>query len=159
RFEPNDSFGAATDLGTLGDLTEADLPIHEPYKFDFYLLTAAYSGTLNVDILFSNSLGDLTLYVYDSSPSRLAYSISTRDYESVSVAVTGGETYYVVVFGSADATHPDYDLVIDGPQGPQSVSVYACDLDGDGKSDLLWREGSTGKYAGTLMNGLSKGQN
>ncbi|MFB0555683.1 MAG: choice-of-anchor D domain-containing protein [Phycisphaerae bacterium] len=118
RFEFNDSFGAATDLGMLGDRTEADLTIHKSYNDDYYLLTAAYSGTLNVDILFSHSLGDLDLKIYDSSESLLASSISETDDEHVSVAVTGGQTYYVRVYGYAGATNPDYDLVIDGPEPP-----------------------------------------
>ncbi|MHC4756786.1 MAG: LEPR-XLL domain-containing protein, partial [Planctomycetota bacterium] len=122
RFEANDSFAEAADLGTLGDLTEADLTIHEPYNDDFYLLTAAESGTLNVDILFSHSSGNLILGVYDYSQSLLVGSDSATDNESVSVAVTVGQSYYVRVLGDWDATHPDYDLVIDGPE-PDIVYV------------------------------------
>jgi hypothetical protein len=118
RFEPNDSFLEAADLGTLGDRTEADLTIYESGNDDYYLLTAVNSGTLNVDILFSHSFGNLDLYVYDSSQSLLAESYSSTDNEGVSVAVTGGQTYYVRVLGYAGATNSRYDLVIDGPEPP-----------------------------------------
>jgi len=131
RFEPNDSFAEATDLGTLGDRTEAGLTIHESDNEDYYLLTAADSGTLRVDILFSHSLGNLALGVYDSGQSLLAYSISNTDDESVSVAVTGGQIYYVLVVGAVGVIHPDYDLVIDGPEivhGPEiDVEVNGTD--------------------------------
>jgi hypothetical protein len=73
---------------------------------------AVNSGTLNVDILFSHPFGNLDLYVYDSSQSLLAESYSSTDNESVSVAVTAGQTYYVCVYGHSGATNPDYDLVI-----------------------------------------------
>jgi hypothetical protein len=35
--------------------------------------------------------------------------------------------------------------------------VDTPDFDGDGKSDLLWRNTNSGQFMGTLMDGLSKG--
>ncbi len=135
RFEHNDSFAEAADLGTQGDRTETELTIHAPGNNDYYLLTAGDSGTLNVDILFSHSLGNLNLEVYNSNQSLLALSNTTTDNESVSLAVTGGQTYYVLVFGYEGATHRDYDLVIDGPAEvpadrfePNDSFVEATDL-------------------------------
>jgi hypothetical protein len=44
RFEPNNSFAAATDLGPLTDRTENDLSIHAPGNEDYYRVTAVTQG-------------------------------------------------------------------------------------------------------------------
>ena len=44
RFEPNDSYEAATNLGTLGDRTEANLSIHAANNNDYFRFTAGASG-------------------------------------------------------------------------------------------------------------------
>ncbi|MCX7429292.1 MAG: pre-peptidase C-terminal domain-containing protein [Planctomycetia bacterium] len=115
RFEPNDSFAAATDLGTSGDRTEDNLTIHAAFNQDWYKLTTAAPGTLNVDINFNHFLGDLNLYLYDSTHASVACSTGAGDNEHVSYSVTAGQVYYIEVVGAGSATNADYSLVIDGP--------------------------------------------
>jgi autotransporter-associated beta strand protein len=112
RFEPNDSFAAAADWGILGDRSEDDLSIHAPNNNDYYQFTAASTGTMNVDIDFTHSLGDLDLYFYDSSQTELAKSIGITNHEHLSYSVTGGELYYIKVVGYQGATNPLYRLVL-----------------------------------------------
>ena len=50
RFETNDTVGAATDLGTLGDRTETNLSIYAEGDVDYYRFTAADTGTLTVGL-------------------------------------------------------------------------------------------------------------
>jgi hypothetical protein len=129
RLEPDDSFGAATDLGALGDRYEGDLTIHAQNNDDHFTLTAASAGTLNVEALFSHGLGDIDLCVYDAT-SLLACSLSITDDESVSIQVVGGETYFVRVYGHAGATHSSYGLWIEGPGGPcppDTDGDFVCD--------------------------------
>ena len=51
RFEPNDNFGAASDLGSIESRTEASLSIHEEND-DYYRFTSAMTGVLRVEIRF-----------------------------------------------------------------------------------------------------------
>ncbi|MCX7424391.1 MAG: pre-peptidase C-terminal domain-containing protein [Planctomycetia bacterium] len=118
RFEPNDSLEDATDFGKLGDRTEDNLSIHAAYSDDYYKLTTEASGTLNVDINFTHSLGDLNLYLYDSSQALVATSTGADDNEHVAYAVTAGQVYYIEVQGDSGAINPNYSLVIDGPNIP-----------------------------------------
>ena len=114
-FEANDSFVTATDLGELGDRTETDLSVHIPGNDDYYRFTALADGTLDVDILFDHSQGNLDLRIYDLARTQLDESVTTTDNEDVTADVTRGDAYYIRVFGAGGDTNPDYDLVIDGP--------------------------------------------
>ena len=113
RFEPNDSFATATDLGT-GDRTETGLTIHNAGGVDFYRWTASADGTLTVDALFTHADGDLGLLLYDDNQNILTGSLSTSDNEHMSYSVTAGQSYYIWVAGY-QAAENTYDLQIDGP--------------------------------------------
>jgi hypothetical protein len=115
RFEPNDSFAAATDFGTMGSRTENNLSIHAANNDDYYKFFAASTGTLNVDINFTHSQGDLDLYLYNSSQTLLAVSNGLTNNEHISYSVAAGQLYYIRVVGYNGATNPNYNLVIDGP--------------------------------------------
>ncbi|MGA2501278.1 MAG: S8 family serine peptidase, partial [Tepidisphaeraceae bacterium] len=115
RFEPNDSFATATDLGTLVNDTEAGLSIHAANNDDYFRFTAAASGNLSADLSFVNANGDLDLFAYDSSQTLLGSSTGTGDGEHVAISVVAGMAYYLKVAGSHGATNPDYTLSITGP--------------------------------------------
>jgi hypothetical protein len=118
RFETNESFATAADLGTVGDLSEEGLSIHAANNDDYFRVVAARNGTLNVDLSFVDARGDIDLRVYDANQTRIGRSEGTSDQEHVSVPVVAGQTYYIRVMGYNDATNPDYDLIIDGPDIP-----------------------------------------
>jgi len=109
-FEPNNSFGAAADLGT-GDFLHEGLEISPAGDEDFFKWEASGDGTLIVDALFLDSQGDLDLRVYDSMFNELGASVSQTDNEQVVVEVTNGESYFIRTYEfTAANTIPDYDL-------------------------------------------------
>ncbi|MGA2499329.1 MAG: pre-peptidase C-terminal domain-containing protein, partial [Tepidisphaeraceae bacterium] len=130
RFEPNDSFAQATDLGVLGSRKESGLSIHAPNNDDYYKITAAAGGYLNADLTFSNADGNLDLFVYDAAHVLLGSSTSTADGERVSVAATAGAVYYVRVGGYHGSTNPDYALgiVVGDRFEPNDSFAQATDL-------------------------------
>ena len=111
-FEPNDSPAAASDFG-VGDQIHDGLTIHASNNDDWYKWTASGNGTLTVDALFSDALGNVDLQLYDSlGVTVLDSSTSITDNEQVSTSVVGGNMYLIRVFGFLGATHPSYALVI-----------------------------------------------
>ena len=121
RFEPNDTFAQATNLGTLGNRTEANLSIHLPNHSDFYRFTAVTTGSLTTDLLFSHDAGDLDLVLYNASQDELAFSGSTSDNERIVFNVTAGQTYFLEVYGFDGEINSNYTLTanlgIDGTAG------------------------------------------
>jgi subtilisin-like proprotein convertase family protein len=118
NFEPNNDFDNGRDLGTIDVATFPDLTLHESYNDDYYQFQPQFDRNLDISIFFDDELGDLDLAVYDASRTFLTSSTSVSDNESATVSVTAGATYYIRVNGWAGATHPDYDLVIDGVRIP-----------------------------------------
>jgi len=119
RFEPNNSLATATDFETLGHATENFLSIHQSGNADYYRFVAGSSGTLNVNLSFTHALGDVDVQLLDSTGSNLAISDSTTDAETISFGVTGGQAYYLYVYGYNGAINPRYDLTISGPELPR----------------------------------------
>jgi hypothetical protein len=115
RFEPNDSYDTATNLGTLGDRTENGLSIHAPDNFDYYKFTAAASGALSATFSFDQSQGDVDVFLLDSDRLLLDVSATTASPERLDWNVTAGKTYFLKVLGYNGATQPSYNMVIDGP--------------------------------------------
>src|SRR5215213_3853927 len=66
-LEPNNSFSAPKDLGTLGYRAELDLDIHHASNDDYYRFTAAATGVATVDLLFQNSQGDVDLLISNAA--------------------------------------------------------------------------------------------
>ena len=111
-FEDNDDFASAWDFGGLGNASEPSLTMDETGDDDYYRFMALSTGDLKIDLLFSDSYGNLDLYVYDSAEQFLMSSTSTTNNEQLTVAVTENEEYFVRVAGEM---HPSYSLLIDGP--------------------------------------------
>ncbi len=118
-LEPNDSFAQAYDLGK-GDQVRDNLTIHRDPGSEFnsdddwYTWTATSLGSLNVDLLFAHSLGNLNLELYDASGTILDSSTSLTDNERVVGLGVPGRKFYVRVYGFIGATNPQYELAIDG---------------------------------------------
>jgi hypothetical protein len=99
RFEPNDSFGTAANLGALGNRSEAGLSIHFPANDDYYRFTPSTAGTFVADVLFSQLAGDIDAALYDANQTRLSYSDGRSNNERITWHVTAGATYYLHVYG------------------------------------------------------------
>ena len=122
-FEPNDSFEAAADLGTLGSRLENNLSIHVSGNDDYYRFSAASNFDATVNILFQNAQGDLGLAVYDANRNLVSQVNSTADGESIFFSGTGGQSYYVKVYGVNGALNPDYSLFITVNGKPSIASL------------------------------------
>src|SRR5688500_16031473 len=115
RFEPNDSYEAATNLGTLGDRTENGLSIHAAGNGDYFRFQAAATGAVSIAFAFDQSQGDIDVFLLDSDRLLLDSSATTGSPERLDQNVTAGRTYFIKVIGFGGATQADYDMVIDGP--------------------------------------------
>jgi hypothetical protein len=111
-YEDNDSTGTATDITAQeGVLLSTSMGFATQSDSDFYLVTLPVnSRTLNVDLLFDHSLGNIDMNIYDSVPDVIAVANSTTDNETLSVDVDmAGGDYYIEVTG-ADSGNA-YDLI------------------------------------------------
>lgn len=119
--------GNPTPLGAVGTKTEVDLSIHRPGDVDWFYITAAATGMLQIDIEFTHSQGDLSLLLFDQNIQLVQNGTSADDNETVSHSVVAGQLYFIRVQGVNGATN-DYDLIINGPAVPE-VDQQAATLD------------------------------
>ncbi|MAE67009.1 MAG: hypothetical protein CMJ18_22340, partial [Phycisphaeraceae bacterium] len=112
RFEPNDSFAAAADLGVLANRVEPLLSIHATGNDDFFRFEAPRTGSQDVRIAFANALGNLDLEVFDASEQSLGASASATDDEQVTFDVVAGQSYFVRVNARPDVADLDNNGVI-----------------------------------------------
>jgi hypothetical protein len=128
-FEPNDWFEEATDLGE-GSILLTDLTIHDATDDDFFMWTASRDGTLGVEIVFEDSLGDLDLFLYEADRSDVAGSSGVGDSELITLDVTEGSMWFVRVVGWEEQTN-FYDLSIGGSAAipePSAALVFGIGL-------------------------------
>ena len=118
RFEPNDSYAAATDLGTLGDRTESGLSIHASNNNDYFKFKAAASGAVSIRFTFDQSQGDIDAFLLDSNRLLMDSAATTSSPERLDQTLSAGQTYYIKVIGFGGAVQPSYNMAIDGPSAP-----------------------------------------
>jgi len=115
-YEQNDSSSTAHDFGPLtSQQTWTNL---KGYDDDWYKFTMLATGgaTDDVMITFTDSQGDLDLYVYRSDgTTEWDHSASTTDNETVSLSGAPAGTYYVKVYPFGSGMNPNYSLTIDPP--------------------------------------------
>jgi hypothetical protein len=119
RFEPNNTFAQAVDLGELGVETQPGLTIHTSNESDFFKFRAASTGTYSVRLNVGDR--DVNLYVYDSAQNLLGQSASPTNgpmTETVTTSFVKGQVYYVEArgFGTAQGTSgvsSNYSLTVD----------------------------------------------
>jgi hypothetical protein len=120
RFEPNDTFNAASNLGSVVSRSEASLSIHAQDNDDYYRFTAGVTGVLTAEVRFSDAAGDIDVALFDDNQDFLSSSESTSDVERIAWNVTAGETYFLHVYGYQGAINPNYSVqlvVSDAPAG------------------------------------------
>jgi hypothetical protein len=110
NYEQNDDYTQAYDLSSDEDTwlstidgygIQADDDWYEIY------ITSGYER-LMVDLIFTHSLGDIDIGVYDASLTLITYSVSTTDNEYIDYLLPSDGTYYLLILGE-DAGN-EYDL-------------------------------------------------
>ena len=115
RFEANDSFDTAYDLGSTSDRNEPSLTIHSSGDGDYFRFTAAYSGRLAATIYFDEAEGPLAIHMYNANRAEVAGSVGSGGVRSAFEPLVQGNTYYVRVTGTDGVRSDGYNLVMDGP--------------------------------------------
>ncbi|OYW18338.1 MAG: hypothetical protein B7Z55_10795, partial [Planctomycetales bacterium 12-60-4] len=113
RFEPNNSFTQAANLGVLtGNHIEQELVMAD--AGDWYRFTMNGQGSSNsyVGVNFQHAAGDLDVEVYNSSGLRFGLSDGVTNSEVVSLSGLSAGTYYVHVYGYRGVANPNYSLTV-----------------------------------------------
>ncbi len=121
RFEPNDSFATATDLGTVeGDLSVGDLTI-DPGDLDFFSFETTGTGAAGdqVSISFPGTDETLGLTLFDADGMEVGTSEAPGSTsQSVSLSGLAAGTYVASVSGSNDLTSEEYSLSVTATAPP-----------------------------------------
>ena len=141
--EPNNSQGAAHDLGTLdGASTVTGLAITTANDVDWFQFKtdagpvrgSGGSVTLNSD----PSFGDLDFTIYDSKLTKIAASSGISSAKTLDLGNRGAAAYYLEVSGYEGSTNPLYSLQFQMPEKtippdslePNDSQADATELDG-----------------------------
>ena len=115
--EPNNSFVAATNLGTTNTAGVYGLTLHNmpvANDVDYFKFTAASTGTVGIVIDFYHIAGNMQLVAYNAAQQQLALSNTStpaNGHEGVAISVTAGQTYYIKAAGAGTAvSQPEYSL-------------------------------------------------
>src|SRR5262249_11412752 len=138
RFEPNDTIGTSTVLGSVPKVTERDLTIHNSSDVDFFQYTAEDTGKVIVNTYFDLT-GDLDLRVRDVAGNIIATGTQTnvgggRVRENLVIPVVSQERYYIEVFSGVHHTNT-YDLEIENIPAPVPIAVDLAADNDTGRSD------------------------
>jgi len=142
-MEENDTSLTATRLGTIGDVSIQALTIHTVDDEDWFSFEPCMGGRLTMTLSYLQAVGDLNMSLHDSTGSLLASGVTTTDNETIVLALTAGDLYFVRVYGQ-HGNRAVYDLMLDSPDPSMDCNnnglddgceVYG-DLDGDGDVDL-----------------------
>ncbi|MFK8014731.1 MAG: pre-peptidase C-terminal domain-containing protein [Gammaproteobacteria bacterium] len=109
-YEGNDTRGTAAAIPI--PFFSSNLSIDQDFENDYYRITLNRTLTIDIDALFTGSLGNVNLQLLNSSGSVLASSSSTTSNESITRTLNAG-TYYVRVYGSGTGSCNNYTLDID----------------------------------------------
>lgn len=137
--EPNDSVEMATDLGNQDVLVE-DLNIHQAGNSDFFRWTSLAAGPAVVDLLFSQSDGNLDLALWVDG-SNVDLAATDADGETLTIAAEANRAYVLEVRGRDGQTNPNYGLSIDGPETPRIAALRGV-KSGGSTIDLTTLDGS-----------------
>lgn len=111
RYEANDAFASATNLGKFNSTGQSGLSLHTSTDRDVFRFTVAKSGTFNVGAIFSHAAGNIDLEIYNSQQQLLAGANSTTNNESITLNLSANTTYFIRVF-SPDGAINSYDLSV-----------------------------------------------
>jgi len=127
RYETNNTFLTASNLGMTSKFAYGGLSIHNATDVDYFQFVAPVSDHTSVEIQFSHSLGNIDLYVYNSQQQLIVSSTSTTDNEEVEWEAVANQTYYVKVV-SADADPNGYEMYIHGHSDLITEHVFSTQV-------------------------------
>jgi hypothetical protein len=138
RFEPNNSFATAFNLGMFSERNEPGLSIHTDQDVDYYQFNAVEHGEFEIHVNFSHDLGNIDAFVYDNEFNLIASGDSLDDLEDLHFHTHPDQAYYLKVLGVGGDTN-GYDLQFFGPGEVVSDTVMSDDVpvdipDGNGSS-------------------------
>lgn len=127
RYEPNNSFGDAYNLGSVAKRQEAAISIHSDTDVDYYQFAAVEDGDFEITVEFTHDLGNLDAYIFDAAQNLVASGNSTDDLEVLTFPVLQGETFYLMIEGAGGETN-GYELDFDGPGNIVTETVSSTDV-------------------------------
>jgi hypothetical protein len=111
RYEANDSFATAKNLGKFNSTGQTGLTLHSSTDSDYFRFNVAKSGTFNVGAIFSHSAGNIDLEIYDSQRRLIVGANSTSDNESITLNLASNVDYFIRVF-SPNGSPNSYELSV-----------------------------------------------
>ncbi len=102
----------------VGDRQLSQLSVHQPGDIDTFRWVAASDGQFDVDLTFDHAEGDIDLYVWGTNAAgkvQLLSSVTEANGEHVTMPITGGKSYVIVVKDLSGDTNPSYSLSVNGP--------------------------------------------
>ena len=125
QYEINDDVGNATAI-TL-PFSPNSLTIHNSTDWDVFAINMTSGMVYWMNTTFTHSVGDLDIYITDSSLNVISYSESMTDDEATSWTANATGTYYGIVLGYQGATNT-YGFSLEGgasnATGDVSVIFY-----------------------------------
>lgn len=118
--EVNNSITSATVL-TGGSQTLNQGTIHRS-DVDYFKFPAISTGPMRVDLQFSNVEGNLDLRILDGNGNLLAQSNTANDLESITLNITAGNFYYLVVEHATGGTGGFYTLQVSPPAAQSPIA-------------------------------------
>ncbi|MFT3883703.1 MAG: proprotein convertase P-domain-containing protein [Gemmatales bacterium] len=128
-YEPDDTQATAANLGSVsGTQTWSNLSIHTSTDVDWYQFTTLATGTNanSVQIDFTNTSGNLSLYLYNSSGTLLGSSTGTTNQEKISLSGLAAGSYYIKVTGVSGSTNSNYSLTTNTPVPTSTTTTYSA---------------------------------
>jgi hypothetical protein len=157
-YEQNDSIGAASPLGTIGQAVTINNLVMNDGNDWYQFRTSSTGGNFDyVAIAFQHAQGDLDMELYNAAGQLLGRSEGTTNTERLSLSGRSAGTYYVHVYGYAGASNPSYALTVDGPAPPtpgpdlQGAVLHATD-------SAPWGQAITVQAAVQNAGNLASGQ-
>lgn len=133
----NDTLETAVDLGSTNQII-SELNVHNSRNDDWFKITPASAGILEIDILFTHAQGDLDLNLIAPTAVALDSSSTFNDNESISWTVTSpGSSYYIHVGGFEGDTNPEYTLLVRGMQDATAPTVDIVDVSPDPRASAV----------------------
>jgi hypothetical protein len=145
--EPNNSLGQAAVVPS-GDVELTELTIHSAVDEDYFHWNAPATGPLTVSTAFTNTEGNVELYIYNIAGNLVAASESDQDGESITIDSFAGQLYFIKVDGSGLAVSPNYALRIDGPEPMLGDTDLDSDVDTDDLNNVRNTFGASGPALG-----------
>jgi autotransporter-associated beta strand protein len=151
--DPNATQATATYLGVGPGLHVDGLSLQSPTDVDWYRFDLLRPDSVDVDVRFSNSRGNVDLQVYDAVGNLLGQSVTDQDREVVSLAGVPAGSYYARVTGRGQLNN--YMLAVEpGPTSSTRV-IYVSPAEPAGQSPDLSRCYYTSEPGNDANSGLS----